>query len=99
MHTAYKRKPFDVIIVPGIPFRDGEWDVIMKSRVLWSKKLYEEGAAKHIIYSGSAVYTPYIESEIMRKYALALGIPDSVIFLEKDAFHGVENLYYSYKNC
>ncbi len=69
------QQTFDVVIVPGIPFRNGRWNDTMKGRVLWSYALYKSGIAKNIIYSGGAVYTPYYEARIMGLYALQLGIP------------------------
>lgn len=91
------KAPYDVIIVPGYPFQDSVWHKIMKDRVYWSHYLYTNGYARHVIFSGSAVYTPYIESKIMRQYALALGIPVDCISTESFAKHSTENLYYSYK--
>jgi len=89
--------PFDVIIVPGYPFVKEEWSDIMKIRVHWSKYLFQNGFTKNIIYSGSAVYTPYIESVIMKSYGEKLGLPSVNLFEEKQAEHSSENLYYSIK--
>jgi uncharacterized SAM-binding protein YcdF (DUF218 family) len=95
---AEKNKPYDAIIVPGVPYESslGKWSDIMKIRVYWSYYLYQQGIAKNIIYSGGAVYTPYVESQIMALYAEALGIPKENIFTESKAEHSTENLYYSY---
>jgi len=86
--------PYDVIIVPGVPF-DTAWSRTMKGRVLWSYHLYKSGIAKNVIYSGSAVYTPYVEGIIMAEYGKALGIPAQHIFSETNAEHSTENLFYS----
>jgi vancomycin permeability regulator SanA len=94
-----KNKTFDIIIVPGVPFEDNKWSDIMKIRVYWSKYLYDQGITKNIIYSGSAVYSPYYEAEIMALYAEALGIPKQNIFTELRAEHSTENIYYSYKKA
>jgi len=93
------KKPYDVIIVPGFPFDSirGKWDTLMKSRVYWSYYLYKKGIASNIIYSGSSVYTPYVESKIMAMYGKAIGIPDKHIFTEEQAEHSTENIYYSYQ--
>jgi uncharacterized SAM-binding protein YcdF (DUF218 family) len=100
-HKLYEKaiaeKPFDAIIVPGYPFKDGEWEKVMRGRVVWSYHLYQKGITKNVIYSGSAVYSPYIESEIMALYAEALGIPKENIFTESRAEHSTENVYYSYQ--
>ncbi len=93
---AEKQQPFDVIIVPGIPFDGKNWNTIMKGRVLWSNYLIQEGIAKNVIYSGSAVYTPYVEAKIMAMYGAALGIPKENIFVETKAEHSTENIYNSY---
>ncbi len=89
-------KPLDAIIVPGIPFNNGNWDSVMKGRVLWSYILYKNGYTKNVIYSGSAVYSPYYEGLIMGLYAEQLGIPRAHIFCETKARHSTENVYYSY---
>ncbi len=59
LDNASNMKAFDAIIVPGIPFQNGQWDSVMKARVLWSWVLYKNGYTKNIIYSGGAVYSPY----------------------------------------
>lgn len=92
-----KKAPIDVAIIPGIPFFNDWSENEMKARVLWSYYLYSEGYVKNIIYSGSAVYSPYIEARIMAKYGEALGIPPEHIFCETKALHSTENLIYGYR--
>src|SRR5690349_20172652 len=77
--------PYDAIIVPGTQFENGKWDRVMMGRIYWAKFLYDKGIAKNIIFSGSAVYSPYYEAEIMRLYAIELGIPKDNIFTETRA--------------
>lgn len=90
-------EPYDAIIVPGVPFKDGTWSNIMKIRVHWAVYLYKKGIAKNIIFSGSAVYSPYIEARIMALYAQELGVDPVSILTEERAEHSSENLYYSYR--
>lgn len=87
---------YDIIVVPGIPLENGKWSRTMKGRVYWSKYLYDIGVAKNVMYSGSAVYTPYCEAEVMAMYAEAIGIPRENIFVETKAEHSTENIYYGY---
>lgn len=97
---AYERNSknvYDAIIVPGVPFENGEWSRTMKGRVYWAKFLYDKGITKNIIFSGSAVYTPFVESKIMALYGEALGIDTAHIYTEERAEHSTENVYYSYK--
>lgn len=88
---------YDAIIVPGIPFNPPHWQDIMKARVHWAVWLYKNNKTKNIIFTGSAVYTPYLESKIMSLYAQKLGVPVKHIYEESKAQHGSENLYFSYK--
>lgn len=88
--------PYDVVIVPGFPSSDGAWNRVIKARVYWSKHLLDEGLVRHVIYSGAAVYSPYVESRIMALYAEAVGVPRDAIHLETRAEFSAENLYYSY---
>ncbi len=97
LHINQKNKPYDVIIVPGYPFQDSTWHDIMKIRVYWSAYLYHHGYTRNVIYSGAAVYTPFVESKIMKAYGMALGIPGDLIFVDTLAKHSTENLYYSYQ--
>lgn len=89
-------EPYEIVIVPGVPFENGKWSYIMKGRVCWSKYLYDKGITKNVIYSGAAVYSPYREAEIMALYAEKLGIPAEHIYTETKAQHSTENVYYSY---
>lgn len=90
------QKPYDLVVVPGVPIENGKWSQIMKIRVFWAKYLYDRGIAKNIMFSGSAVYSPWIEAEAMALYAKALGIPAENIYTETKAEHSTENIYYSY---
>jgi len=95
---AIKKKPYDLIIVPGFPYdsAQGKWDDIVKRRIYWSYYLYKNGYTRNVIYSGGAVYTPYVEGEFMAMYAKAIGIDSTHIYSENRAEHSTENLYYSY---
>lgn len=96
LQDAKQNAPYDAIIVPGVPYEGEEWSDVMKIRVYWSKYLFDRQICKNIIYSGSAVYTPYHEAQVMRAYAIELGIPEEHIFMDTLAEHSTENLYYSY---
>jgi uncharacterized SAM-binding protein YcdF (DUF218 family) len=90
---------YDIIVIPGVPFVNGQWSYTMKERVYWSKYLYDKGIAKNVMYSGSAVYSPYREGEIMALYAEKIGIRKENIYTETLAEHSTENIYYSYKKA
>jgi uncharacterized SAM-binding protein YcdF (DUF218 family) len=94
---AHAEKPYDVIIVPGIPFDKEKTSTVMKMRMFWAKYLYDSGFTKNIIFSGGAVYTPFVESIAMKVMSDSLGIPSEYTFSETEAEHSTENVYYSWK--
>lgn len=89
-------KPVDVVIVPGLPLYQGQWDTLLKTRMLWSEFLIKKGYAKHVLYSGNAVYTPWMEGPSMALIAQQLGIDSAQILVDTIAEHSTENLHYSY---
>ena len=99
LYEKAKNHQYDVVVVPGVPLENGRWSDIMKLRNCWSKYLYDRGIARNVMFSGNAVYTPYVESEVMALYAAAIGIPKENIYTESKAEHSTENIYYSYKKA
>jgi uncharacterized SAM-binding protein YcdF (DUF218 family) len=96
LYANASQKTYDMIVVPGGTYHTTGWDSILKGRIYWSKFLFDKGIAKNIMYSGSSVASPYYEAEVMKMYAIAIGIPAANIFTELKAEHSTENLYYSY---
>jgi uncharacterized SAM-binding protein YcdF (DUF218 family) len=96
-NKGVKNQPYDAIIVPGFPYNGQKWDMVHQLRVHWANYLYVKGYTRNIIFSGSAVATPYIESRVMAKYAEALGVSKEHLFTEERAEHSTENIYYSYR--
>jgi uncharacterized SAM-binding protein YcdF (DUF218 family) len=97
---AKKRGPYDAIIVPGFPYeKRPDLNIIYKVRIFWAYHLYQKGIAKNIVFSGSAVHTPYVEARIMAEFAKQMGIPEEHIFVEDSAEHSTENLFYGLALC
>ncbi len=95
---ALKAHPqYDAVIVPGIQFREPAWDKVLQLRLMWAKHLYDRGITKNIITSGSSVYTPYVEAQVMAEYLVAMGVPREHILIEDKAEHSTENVWYGYK--
>lgn len=97
LKKAEAAAPYDVVIVPGVPFGDSSTSLVMKMRLVWAKHLYDHGIAKNIIFSGSSVYSPYVEGKYMKIYADSMGIPSEHTFAETRAEHSTENVYYSWR--
>lgn len=89
-----KIKPIDVAIVPGLPLYHGQWDTLLKTRMLWSVYLYKKGYIKNIIFSGNAVYTKWREGGCMADIAKKLGVREENIFVDTIAEHSTENLFF-----
>lgn len=94
---AKKERPYDVVIVPGVPYEGVQTTGVMKMRLYWAKHLYDSGFTKNIIFSGSSVYSPYVEGIVMKVMADSLGIPPQNTFSETKAEHSTENAYYGYR--
>jgi hypothetical protein len=89
-------RPFEVVIVPGCPSEDdGSLTRCQMARALWAARLWDLGWAKHFITTGSAVYSPYVEAEAIAAAMAAVGVPKNVIYLERNALHTDENMFYS----
>ncbi|MGB0404365.1 MAG: YdcF family protein [Salibacteraceae bacterium] len=92
---AEKVKPFDVLVVPGTPYYNEGMTEVMLYRLLWAEHLYKKGFSKYIMFSGAAVYTPFVEACIMKQYAMLLDIPEDKILIEPKAENSVDNIYYA----
>jgi len=93
-NKAITKAPFDVVIVPGLPYDTGKLNPLFKARLLWAKELYETGIARNIIFSGDAVHSPYVEAVIMKMMADSMGLPTRHTFIEDNALHSKENVAY-----
>ena len=89
-------RPFDAVIVPGCPSQpDGRPSRCQLARAVWASILWQRGWASRFITSGSDVYSPYVEAEAIAQVMTALGVPADRIWLEGDALHTDENMFYS----
>ncbi len=87
---------YDAVIIPGFPYQPGKkMNAIYRMRLAWAYELYLEGRTEHIILSGGAVHTPYVEAEIFALYLMEMGVPADVLILERNAEHSMENVFYS----
>lgn len=86
----------DVIIVLGCKVRaDGEPGYTLRSRVERGVELYHQGVAPRILFTGAAVYSPFVEAEVMARLAEQLGVPREAMVLETRATNTRENATYS----
>jgi hypothetical protein len=87
---------YDAIIVPGCPSEDdGSLSACQMSRAAWAAVLWQRGLAGAFITSGAAVHSPYVEADAIAAGMTALGVPAERIWLERNALHTDENMYFS----
>lgn len=91
-----KMEVYDAVIIPGFPYSpEGKMNAIYRMRLAWAYELYSTGRTKHIILSGGAVHSPFVEAEIFALYLMKAGIPAEALILERNAEHSMENVFYS----
>jgi uncharacterized SAM-binding protein YcdF (DUF218 family) len=89
---------FDVILVLGNPARDdGALAPIAQSRMQKAIELYRAGAAPRLLLTGGAVKNRFVESDVMKRYALEQGVPASAVFTEGQSRNTIQNAFYSCK--
>lgn len=96
-YVKAQNEPYDAVIIPGFPHDGKEWNKVIKFRLLWAVHLYENKLAKNFIFSGGAVHSEYNEAIVMALYAIKMGIPKEHVFIETQAKHSSENVFYSLK--
>lgn len=90
------RRRHDAIIVLGCPNQaTGAPAVCQKRRVELAVALSQAGYGDRFIPSGAAVHNSYVEAETLRSLLIAKGVPAAQIYLENQANHTDENIYYS----
>jgi len=88
--------PHDVIIVLGCPSEeDGSPADCQVKRAEMADHLYERGWAGHVIVTGAAVHTPWVEATALKALLVGRGVPADVIIEEPLARHTDENIYYA----
>ena len=80
--TDYRR-PADAIVVFGARvYADGTPSLALSDRVATACRLYHDGWANTVVFSGGPGDGPIDEPQAMRRQALGLGVPDGAIRLD-----------------
>ena len=83
--TTDYRRPADALVVFGSRvYADGSLSLSLADRVRTGCRLYKQGLAKKIVFSGGPGDGPIHETEAMRRLARALDIPDEDIIVDRD---------------
>ena len=87
---------FDTLIVLGCPANpDGSVSPEERERVLEAVREFRAGRAEHVIITGSAAHSRWVEAEVMGRLAQAQGIPADALVEERQALNTIQNIYYS----
>lgn len=99
----WEQDRYDCAVVCGYHAReDGRPTEVMKRRVEKAAELWRERRVGYLVMSGAAVANDWVEAEVMKQYAMELGVPEQYIVEEKRADCTFRNLRYSaevMKNC
>jgi vancomycin permeability regulator SanA len=83
----------DVILVLGSAVYPNEQpSPAMRARMNRAIELYRDGYAPYLILTGGLGLYPPEEAEVMRRLAVEAGIPQDVLFLDKDAHSTWESI-------
>ncbi|MBI9048288.1 MAG: YdcF family protein [Anaerolineaceae bacterium] len=74
-------KKIGIIFGAGIT-KDGRPTAVLKDRVMAGVELYEAGKIQYLLMSGDNRFEDYNEPLAMKNYAIELGIPEEVIFMD-----------------
>jgi uncharacterized SAM-binding protein YcdF (DUF218 family) len=92
--TDYRR-PADAIVVFGArAYADGRMSTALHDRARTGVDLHQAGLAPLLVFSGGPGDGDVHETEAMRRYAVARGVPDSAIVRDQDGLstqHTVDN--------
>lgn len=92
----WARTEYDCALVCGCPANlNGSPSAVMRSRVERAVRLWQEGKVKKLFFTGGRVKNPHIESEIMKEYAVSLGVPGEQIITETKSVSTYHNMMQS----
>jgi SanA protein len=84
----------DVAIVFGAQIiRNERPSAMLADRVKLAAELYRAGKVRVLLFTGDNSLENYNEPEVMRQYALGLGIPDDAITLDYAGFRTYDSCY------
>ncbi len=74
-------------------FANGQPSAMLADRVKMAAELYQAGKVKALLFSGDNSTVDHNEPEVMRQYALKLGVPNDAIVLDYAGFRTYDSCY------
>lgn len=81
-HTDYRRHADAIVVLGARAHADGSPSGVLADRVRTGCRLYLDGTADTLVFSGGPGDGAIDEPQCMRRMALAMGVPDSAIRLD-----------------
>ncbi len=92
----WRKKKYDCALVCGCPANlNGSPSVLMRTRVEKAVELWRKGKVGKLFFAGGHVKNPHIESEVMKEYAISLGVPKEQIITETQSVSTYHNMLHS----
>ncbi len=86
-------RPADVILVAGAAQYNGRPSPVLQARVDHAIDLWRAGQAPRLLFTGGVGQGDTVsEGEVARRYAVAHGVPDSVIMVERVGHTSAESV-------
>lgn len=86
-------RPADVILVAGAAQYNGRPSPVLQARVDHAIELWRDGQAPRLLFTGGVGQGDTVsEGEVARRYAVAQGVPDSVIMVERVGHTSAESV-------
>ncbi len=86
-------EPADVLLVLGTPAElDGSVTPSQRWRADEAIREWRAGRAPRILFSGGPAANPFVEAEVMARYAAERGVPETALFRERTSRTTLENL-------
>jgi uncharacterized SAM-binding protein YcdF (DUF218 family) len=83
----------DAIVVMGAAQYNGRPSPVFRARLDHAVDLWRRGLAPRVIFTGGVgVGDTLSEGEVGRRYALAAGVPDSAILVEREGLTSIESI-------
>ena len=92
--TDYRRHADAIVVFGARAYADGTPSQALADRTRTACKLYQQGYARTLIFSGGPGDGAVHEVESMRRFAVAMGVPERAILLDYNGFnteHTVDN--------
>ena len=89
---AVPERPVAIVFGAQI-YANGRPSAMLADRVKMAAQLYQAGKVKALLFTGDNGSASHNEPEVMRQYALGLGVPDTAIVLDYAGFRTYDSCY------